>query len=86
MKKSSPFARASAMMALIASAGIHAALAKMGEYESRGHGRGGHSGKKWGPRPSGKYSGVGNGARECQRRMRQAARKAGHAMGESFAL
>lgn len=71
MSKSNPFARAAAMMALIATAGMAEALSKMGEYKSRGHGQGGHSGKKWGPRPSGKYDGISNGNRECKRRMNQ---------------
>lgn len=71
--KSSPFARAIAMMAIVASEGANAALMKMGDYQSRGHGRGVYSGKKWGPRPSGKYAGVTNGRRECERRMRQMA-------------
>lgn len=71
-----PFKRAIGMMRIISAAlaagmSIPAALASVGEYKSRGKGRGGHSGKKWGPWPSGKYARAFNGPRECQRRHNQ---------------
>lgn len=74
--RSKPFARAIAMMGIISAAmssGMPAmsAIAGLPEYKSRGHGLGKHSGKKWGPSSSGKYAGVFNGRRECERRMRQ---------------
>ena len=53
--KSSPFKRAIALFALVqAAAGDMGRLAMLPAYESRGKGKGLHSGKKWGPRPSGK--------------------------------
>lgn len=49
------FSRSIAMFALIQAAmGGASKLAALPEYRSRGKGRAGHSGKKWGPRPSGK--------------------------------
>lgn len=72
---SKPFARAIAMMSLIAtamqSASPQLAMSQIGDYRSRGHGRGKYSGIKWGPVPSGKYARSFNGARECARRRRQ---------------
>jgi len=74
-----PFKRAMIMMSAISAAlaagmSATAALASVGEYQSRGKGRGGHSGKgrgnnctNWLARLKGKT----NGPRECQRRMRQ---------------
>ena len=72
---SKPFARAIAFMAA-----MQAALAK-GDvfnevYVSRGKGREKHSGKKWGPAPSGRYTGVENGEREMERRFRQLSARA----------
>lgn len=71
---SKPFARAIAMMSLIAtamqSASPQLAMSQIGDYRSRGHGRGRYSGIKYGPSPSGKYL-PHQGARECARRVRQ---------------
>lgn len=73
-----PFARALAMMSMIASitsalsgAAAKAAIAGLGSYTSRGHGRQKHSGRKVHSAPSGKYTGVTNGRREMARRDRQ---------------
>jgi len=72
--KSNPFARAKAMMALIAMSGLNAALSQMGEYVSRGHGQNKPSGK--GQTNSGTpwremLGGQTNGKREIARRRRQ---------------
>ena len=67
--KQKPFARVAAFMALMQAAMI-AGEVFGGVYVSRGHGRGGHSGKKW-SYSSGKYTQVFNGKRECARRVRQ---------------
>ena len=71
--KSTPFKRAMMMLAAIQAAILPGGpgLASIGEYVSRGKGLGRHSGKKWGPTSSGRYVGVTNGKRECERRMRQ---------------
>lgn len=87
--KSTPFKRAILMMHAISaaiSAGMSPAFAaaNAGEYKSRGHGRGGHSGKKRGPVSynrnmhvvDGRWLQIENGKRECERRMRQMARAA----------
>lgn len=74
MQRAKPFHRALSMMQLIAQIGMHAAVALTGEYRSRGHGRGGHSGKKWGPQPSGRYARTFNGRQEVARRQRQIAK------------
>ena len=82
-----PFHRALALASAIAKFGSITAIAELGEYMSRGKGRGGHSGKKWGPRPSYRYMvrierngnivwvQRENGERECARRVRQQQRK-----------
>lgn len=72
--KHSPFSRARAMMALIASYGVGAALAQMGEYISRGHGQNKPSGKGMGNSGTNwlrKTHGEPNGERELARRVRQ---------------
>lgn len=72
-----PFGRALLMMRAITAALAlplamqQAAMAKIGDYKSRGHGRGVYSGRKKGNQPSGKFDGVSNGQRERERRMRQ---------------
>lgn len=81
--KSNPFRRASMLFALIqAAAGDLGKLAALPDYKSRGKGKGLHSGKKWGPRPSyrdmvktegGRWVQKENGAREVARRQRQIA-------------
>lgn len=85
MQRSNPFARAAALFAVVqAAAGDFAKLSQIPEYESRGKGRGLHSGKKWGSRPSwrdmvrvgGRWMQKENGVREVARRQRQIA--AGH--------
>lgn len=93
----SPFKRIITLMQALAAAvaaGMphRLALEQVGEYRSRGKGLGRHSGKKWGPPPSGKYDGVTNGRRECERRMRQMDRDAANqarrapALDERFAI
>lgn len=60
-----------------------AALAKLGTYESRGHGRNKYSGKKRGNACTNwkaKLNGQTCGQRECARRIYQAARNAGFAV------
>lgn len=83
--KSNPFKRAITLMALVqAAAGDMGRLAALPAYESRGKGKGLHSGKKWGPRPSGRdmvqvqtasrgkvWLQKENGNREVLRRQRQ---------------
>lgn len=76
--KTNPFARARTMMSIISSitaslsgSAMNAALADIGSYTSRGHGRQKHSGRKVHSAPSGKYTGVTNGRREMARRDRQ---------------
>ena len=69
MNKSAPFARATQVLALIASAMASGEVFN-GTYVSRGHGLGRYSGKKWSS-SSGKYTQVFNGKRECARRVRQ---------------
>lgn len=85
MQRTNPFARALAVMALVqAAAGDALKLAEIPAYKSRGKGRGQHSGKKWGPRPSYRdmvqvdhatrgtiFVQKDNGYREVARRMRQ---------------
>jgi hypothetical protein len=78
-----PFKRFISLMGLLASCATPAErsiqLALAGGYTSRGKGRGGHSGKKWGPQSSnrnmqvvdGQWRQIENGARERARRMRQ---------------
>lgn len=78
------FARAHMLFALIAAAmGDPAKLAALPEYTSRGKGKGLHTGKKWGSRPSykdmvmhanGLWYQEENGAREVARRVRQGLR------------
>lgn len=64
-----PFSRAIAMMALVQAAmGNFDALAKIGPYKSRGHGRGSPL-RRYGNKP-GKYM-PHQGKRECARRLRQ---------------
>lgn len=72
------------LFSLIAAAmGDAAKLALLPEYQSRGKGRGLHTGKKWGPRPSykdmvqhanGLWYQKENGDREVARRVRQGLR------------
>lgn len=77
-----PFSRSIALAALIASAmssGVHGALAGIPEYKSRGHGRGGYSGKGYGNTGTNwmsRLNGQTNGKRECERRLRQMDRDA----------
>lgn len=73
-----PFYRAFALMAALSAAASGsmeyvAAMNAAEGYRSRGKGLGKHSGKKWGARSSGWYSGVSNGEREMARRQRQIA-------------
>ena len=89
MQKSKPFARAIAVMGLISEAMDIAmpmlrqlAMTAIPEYKSRGKGLGKHSGKKWGSWPSGKYTQVFNGKRECERRMRQTELRRQKELGE----
>lgn len=66
---SKPFARAIAMFSLIAAAmGDSLKLAAIGQYKSRGHGRGSPS-RRYGNKP-GKYL-PHQGKQECVRRLRQ---------------
>jgi len=68
----SPFSRALMLVqAIAAAAGDPSKLQFLPDYVSRGKGRAGHSGKKWGPWPSGKYTLVFNGQREVRRRLVQ---------------
>lgn len=88
--KQNAFKRAITMMQALSAAFAlpvmqqQAAFAKIGEYRSRGKGLGRHSGKKWGPRPSGRdmvrvktadrgevWLQKENGTREVLRRQRQ---------------
>jgi len=72
--KSNPFARAKAMMALIAMSGLNAVLAQRGEYVSRGHGQNKPSGKGQGNSGTPWMEMLGgqtNGKREIARRRRQ---------------
>ena len=77
MQKAKPFGRALIMMRAITAAlalplaAQKLALMNLGDYKSRGHGRGIYSGRKKGNWSSGKYVGVSNGRRECARRVRQ---------------
>lgn len=67
---SKPFARAIALFALISAAmGDSLKLAAIGQYKSRGHGRGSPS-RRYGSKP-GKYV-PHQGKQECERRLRQA--------------
>lgn len=73
-----PFARALAMIGMIASitsalsgAAAKAAIAGLGSYTSRGHGRQKYSGRKLRSFPSGKHTGVTNGQREVASRNHQ---------------
>ena len=94
-----PFSRANMLFALITAArGDVLKLAALPEYRSRGKGKGLHSGKKWGPRPSykdmvqkdnGLWYPKDNGNREVARRVRQQHRNncnaaAGVARDEGF--
>ncbi len=64
-----PFARAIAMFALVqAATGDMTKLAAIGQYKSRGHGRGSPS-RRYGNKP-GKYM-PHQGKQECARRLRQ---------------
>ena len=81
---SKPFACTTAMMAAIAaaiSAGMSHSFvaANIGQYHSRGHGRGKYSGRGHG-NPGTDWqrnlNGQTNGRRECERRMRQMAKAA----------
>ena len=89
------FARSKAIFDMIAAAmGDISKLSGIPEYRSRGKGLGKHSGKKWGPRPSGRdmvlcddglYRQKENGTREVARRMAQMDRNAWAKMNREVA-
>lgn len=77
MLRSAPFARAILMIQALAAVSSRRFtpeqfLLANTPYRSRGKGRGGHSGKKWGGYPT-NWLGRGTGIREAARRRRQIA-------------
>lgn len=77
MDKSNPFSRVRAFMSALSAAmaagrNLSLALAQVGTYESRGHGRGIYSGRKKGNQCT-NWKEHMNSERECARRRRQIA-------------